>query len=669
MVLIDKPFVEKYKDILETYHLTQHISKPTRYNKTLIDHILSNIPDKMLHENVANASIISDHDMVYSVFNIRKQKFEKRYKFIRDVKQFDLQSYTHDFSLLPLSLIFGIDDPNEQVTMLNDMILECINHHAPLKKVRLTRPPAPWMSNLNISSLQDKLLEQRKTAQESNLNDDWTKYRSTRNQIKKEIKKVKRTFFQKALSLRNSREVWKTIHRILKPSFKKIKADPKVLNDYFTSLATNVTGKESVNLCNIKTFIKSLKTKEQEFSIKHTSYNEVAKIIKSLRNDTSTGFDTIPSKYVKPVSEFLISPITHIINNSIDKLVFPNQWKIARICPIPKVDNPANNKDYRPISVLPVLSKVYERVILSQLLDFINQQRILKITQSGYRKGHSCITLLLKLRNDIQKAMNRTEITLSVFADYSKAFDTVDYQVLIEKLHNLNFSKSSLLLILDYLSERKQYVQIDDKLSPHNNVHFGVPQGSILGPVLFNIYVCNMAENAESSCLQFADDTTFYKHSKVNKISQTAKALEDDIKSIKCWFKEANLVFNEDKTKVVLFSTSQLASRHNLDDIDTIDITIDGKKLERKLTWKVLGILLNEHLNWKEQISAVITSGYATLRILRRIRRLTPYHVRKSLAECLVLSKIYYGIELYKKTPEYLTIRLQGLKNVQLVTF
>ena len=606
---------------------------------------------------------ISDHDLVYTVLNIRKQKFEQRYKFIRNEKLFDLNKYINDFSQLPLSIVFALDDPNDQVNVLNQLITECINRHAPLRKVKLTRPPAPWMSNLNITSLQRLRENQRKLAQQTDSVEDWNKYRETRNRLKKEIKQTKKNFFKKALLSKNSKEVWKTIHRILKPNYQRIKADPKALNDHFTSLATKVTGKGKNDISNVQSFIQTLpSTNINSFKIEHTNYEQVDKILKSLRNDTSTGFDTIPAKFIKPVRELIASPLTNIINNSIDKSIFPNQWKIARICPIPKVNNPSQFKNYSPISVLPILSKVYEKVILIQLSSFIDQQKLYKTTQSGYRKGHSCITLLLKLRNDIQKAMNNTEVTLSVFADYSKAFDTVDHQVLIEKLHSLNFSKSTLLLLLDYLSERKQFIQIDDKFSPHNTIQFGVPQGSILGPILFNIYVSDLSDNAKSKCLQFADDTTFYNHCKVKDIPTIATSLKTDIESIKSWSKEANLVFNGDKTKVLLFSTSQLSSRHKLDNDNTFNIDIDNKNLERKTTWKVLGIHLNQHLDWKEQISSVIASGYATLRTLRRIKRLTPFHVRKSLAECLVLSKINYGIELYKNAPEYLKVRLQRLQ-------
>ena len=134
----------------------------------------------------------------------------------------------------------------------------------------------------------------------------------------------------------------------------------------------------------------------------------------------------------------------HIINTSIDQEIFPKQWKISRVCPIPKTDNPTSIKDYRPISVLSVLSKVYERVILNQLWSFIKTQNLYSINQSGFRKGHSTNTLLLKLRDDIRMAMNRSEVALSILIDYSKAFDSIDNRILLEKLQNMSLAKNTI---------------------------------------------------------------------------------------------------------------------------------------------------------------------------------------------------------------------------------
>ena len=175
---------------------------------------------------------------------------------------------------------------------------------------------------------------------------------------------------------------------------------------------------------------------------------------------------------------------------------------------MPKSDNPTESKYYRPVSILPILSKVYERLVLCQIQDFIVKFSLYEETQSGFWKGHSTTTTLLKVKDDIAKAMKRGEITLAIFADYSKAFDTVDFEILINKLHKLNFSKTFLHWLVSYLTDRQQYVQVNDKSS----IMFGVPQGSILGPVLFNLYVADMQQNVgnEGGCLQYADDSTLY---------------------------------------------------------------------------------------------------------------------------------------------------------------
>ena len=165
------------------------------------------------------------------------------------------------------------------------------------------------------------------------------------------------------------------------------------------------------------------------FNIQHTNYDQIKKIILGLKNDCSGDHDNIPVRLMKPVSDHLISPLVHI-NNSINKKFFPNSWKIARVCPIPRVDQPTSVKDFRPISVLPILSKVYERVILQQLCNFFEKESLYTTTQSGFRKGHSTTTILLKIRDDIKCAMNKSEVILAILIDYSKAFDTIDQNIL-----------------------------------------------------------------------------------------------------------------------------------------------------------------------------------------------------------------------------------------------
>ena len=160
-----------------------------------------------------------------------------------------------------------------------------------------------------------------------------------------------------------------------------------------------------------------------------------------IRNDCSKKYDHIPATFIKAVSEFLVSPITFTINNFIKINQFPDIWKLARISPIPKIQLPVELKDYRPVSILPILSKADKRVVLEQITDFIEKKLIYHHYQSGYCKNHSTKILLAKLRDDIKEAMKASEITLAVFTDYSKAFDTIDFSLLIKKTHTLNFQR------------------------------------------------------------------------------------------------------------------------------------------------------------------------------------------------------------------------------------
>ena len=574
-----------------------------------------------------------------------------------------MKKYVKDFSELPISLVYGFDEPEDQISILNKLFKDNLENHAPSRRVKLTRPIAPWMKDASIVSDRQKLEQSRIKSRDSNCPKDRNQYVEDKKKYKKCIKDKKKSFFRKALSSKNPKIVWNTIDRILNKQQKRIRHDPSEMNKYFTNLAANLTNRDNTE-SDIKSLLDSFPDQNgaESFHLNHTNYVEVHRIINNLKNDCSSGPDNIPVRYLKSVADHITSPLVHIINNSIDQEVFPKQWKISRVCPIPKNDISTSVQDFRPISVLSVLSKIYERVILNQLCTFIEKQNIYDVNQSGFRKGHSTNTLLLKLRDDIRKAMNKSEMTLSVLIDYSKAFDTIDHRILIEKLQELKFSKRAIKIMHSYLQDRQQYVQIEDKKSSLLPVFYGVPQGSILGPVLFNIYVAGLANRVYCKTIQYADDTTLYKHCKAPKLQECATAIEDDVHKLQSWSEENNLIFNCDKLQSILFSTSRLSSIHDLHNKSLL-IRCSGKSIQQKSNVKLLGIIFDEHLNWINQVNQVIKSSYGTIRALRKFSRFTPMNVRKSLAEALILSRINYCNVVYGQLPKYMINRLQRIQN------
>ncbi|XP_057296305.1 uncharacterized protein LOC130625270 [Hydractinia symbiolongicarpus] len=590
-----------YNDILDSHNLVQHVTKPSRRGTTLIDHFITNAQCK------------------------------PRFKYIRDYKNYILNDYVTDFSQLPLSVVYSSESADDKLDIFNELISSCIERHAPLKRIKVTRPPAPWLKDLRINDMQSKCRELRHKAHLTQSDSDWDNFRDIRNNLKRTIKHTRKTFFKKALSSKRPADVWKFIHQFLN-------AVPTTQDDL---------------LNHINNF--QLRNDRSELYFRHVTYTEVETELKSLRMDCSAGFDNIPVAHIKPVLEYLISPLTHVINSGIDEQKFHTQWKIGKVSPIPKCDNTTSSDQYRPVSVLSTLSKVYERCIANQICEYISSENALKDTMSGFRKHHSTTTLLLKIRYDIIKAMEKGEVTLAMFLDYSKAFDTVDFKTIITKLYHLSFSKPAVLWMFSYLNNRLQYVQIDDCSSSMETVQFGVPQGSVLGPIFFNLYVTDLQDAVHGTVCQFADDTSCYDHCKQNELPNAIEQLTQRLDNLCDWSFNNNLAFNQGKTKIMLFSGSRMSQTHKLDDDTHVTFNIKhcGKLIERVASYKLLGVHFDEHLAWDTHLKQLLKSTYCKLSVLRKLKHSAPQYLRKQLVETLLLSRLDYCNVVFSNAPDY----------------
>ena len=278
-----------------------------------------------------------------------------------------------------------------------------------------------------------------------------------------------------------------------------------------------------------------MKRTTKSIFLKPTTEEEIVIIISKLKL-SSPGWDDISAKILKCIYPSIVNPLTKLINSCIETGIFPDELKVAKVIPIFKKGNKTDFTNYRPISVLPAISKIFEKIIYNRLYDFIEGNNILYEHQYGFRKKYSIEMALAHLSNKLTTGIDANNTTIGIFIDLSKAFDTINHNILLNKIEHYGIRGTPNKLIRNYLTNRKQYIIYNGTKSNQININYGVPQGSILGPLLFLLYINDL--NKTSNKLNFilcADDTSIYYTNKNE--NQLKLTVNDELKHLSTWFK------------------------------------------------------------------------------------------------------------------------------------
>ncbi len=347
-------------------------------------------------------------------------------------------------------------------------------------------------------------------------------------------------------------------------------------------------------------------------------------------------------KLLKTVKDSLIRPITLIVNQMLTTGIFPDRLKTAKVTPIFKKDDDTLFTNYRPISVLPAISKIFEKVIFKQLFDHFQDKRLFYSAQYGFREGHSTELAALELVDRITIEMDKMNTPISIFLDLSKAFDTLDHKILLDKLSYYGISGTSHNLITSYLSDRNQFVEIDGTKSDTLSLTTGVPQGSILGPLLFLIYINDITFASKLfKFIIYADDTTL--NTSIELVARNSPgtdistALNVELAKISDWLCSNKLSLNVNKLKYMIFHKPQKT-------INPIQLFMNETEISRVSNFDFLGLTLNEHLSWKPHIDKVSNKISRSIGILNRHKHFIPLQSKMHIYSSLVLSYLHLGI-------------------------
>ena len=368
--------------------------------------------------------------------------------------------------------------------------------------------------------------------------------------------------------------------------------------------------------------------------------NRVRNVILSL-NNSSAGHDELPPFVAKSCIEEFIEPLTFMINESLRTGICPSELKIERVVPIFKSGDPSLLTNYRPISVLSFFSKVFERIVYDYLFDFICTNNILYDYQFGFRPGHSTQQAIITLIDKITKSLDNGDIVISLFIDLKKAFDTVDHRILLRKLYAYGIRGTMLKWIESYLSGRTQYFVFDGQESEIHGIQCGVPQGSILGPLVFILYmndICNVSDIFFA--IMYADDTSLVVNGK--DLNALIQLLNTALIDLCTWFKANRLSLNTTKIFYMIFHRARIKHMSGVADSIVMDNTI----LAKTSSLKYLGVIVDHKLNWIEHISYVRNKVSKGIGIIYKARRFLNKKSLLSLYHSYIYPYLIYCIEV-----------------------
>lgn len=652
------------KQFMSDYSLNQLIGDYTRVThdtSTLIDLILTTNTEVVLDSGV-NSPDLSDHDAVFVILSMpRSPALFKNY---RDFKNANSNKICSDLQNKELDKIYYIKDIDMKLKFLNDALIEVFDTHVPRRTIKITKVAAPWLSNdlKSLMKTRDKLKYKFKKTKSFSI---WEEYKQLRNLITALVKQEKRAYFQNLYSHSNTRTLWKKMRDF---NIGKLTA-----NNDIPDCLSNV---DSIN----KFFIEGIPPLHQNHTdlLKYFNNNTYHNLVDSQFNLTlinkevilsiinkittcASGIDDINSSMIKMSYPVIQNFLLHIINSCILENYFPEKWKIALIRPIPKSPDVKEYKDLRPISILPYMSKILEHVLNDQIKTYAKNNQILARHQSGFRAGHSCASALLKISDDILTELDRGNISILVLLDYSKAFDCLNHNVLMSMLHYYGFSNDAVRMIGSYFTDRLQMVRLGANISGPVELGRGVPQGSILGPLMFCIYTSQITNVVRYSHTHaYADDTQIYASFAKTDFGLALNKINLDLHNIYLESIKYDLILNPQKTKVMLFA----GGNHYQDLLGEVRLSINGAILPVVEQAKNLGVIIDRSFAYSRHVSSCIQKSYAGLRQLYPHRYYLSHKLKANLCNALVLSHFSHCAPLYSQALNtHEVYRIQKVQN------
>ena len=581
--------------------------------------------------------------------------------FIRIYSAKNIESYQNALMQIDWSQIYDSNNINESVSFLTDSINTLSNLAFPLVRCSRRNYRDKYWVNEDLKQkirLKNNLFF---NAKQSGTVENKMLYKTYKMELDKEIVVRRNEYYKNLLDSRTNsvKNIWKTLNHIC--SFKKTNSNSKIsniatpsgvtydkleiaehFNDFFANIGTKLASKFDAAQSNYKDYLSG--SCQQSLFLAPTSYSEVFNALHALRKTSSMGSDGITSKVLQLTAHFISQPLAHIINQSFSSGIFPTGFKTAKVVPIFKTGKSDDAQNYRPISILNNLSKIFEKLMSNRMVDFLNKNRILYENQFGFRKGHSTVDAIFSSLNMIRAEKGNKNYALGIFMDLSKAFDTVDHRILLYKLEKYGIRGTPHRWLESYLIDRQQYTIIDDAVSSTKPITVGVPQGSILGPLLFLIYI-NDIHNACNDVIfkLFADDSNVFVNE--SNLKDLYNSANDASFKINNWFKSNKLTINCNKSAYILFFPSKEDDEFIVK--NNLTLYIDNISIIRVNCVKFLGVLIDEHMNFKQHVESIVKSITSVNGLLYRRRDFIPLSCRKELFFSMVHSRVHYCIEVY----------------------
>ena len=433
-------------------------------------------------------------------------------------------------------------------------------------------------------------------------------------------------------------------------------------NEYFSSIAKKLQSNLSFGGYDFTKYLH--KPLGHNFLLRSVDVGEIILIIDSLENSKATGPNSIPTEILKLIKPNICYPLKKIINVSFATGVYPDQLKIAKVIPIFKNKGDlliASN--YRPISLLSNINKIFEKLVYSRLYSFLTLHNCIYELQFGFRSKHSTNHALLSITEKVREALDDSNYACGIFIDLQKAFDTVDHQILLKKLDHYGVRGLSNKWFKSYLTNRQQFVSINGFNSNNKTMDYGVPQGSVLGPLLFLIYINDLHKSIKfCTTHHFADDTNLLYVGK--SLKQIQKYVNFDLKFLCQWLKANKISLNASKTELLVFRDPRKKIVHNL------KIKINGKKLIPSKYVKYLGVLVDCHLNWHAHEMELHSKLSRAVGMLSKIRHYVKYETLQMIYHGIFSSILMYGSQIWGQHNGVVK-KLQRLQNkaLRLMTF